>query len=726
MIIKPIKSGLAPVLLCAALTGTAGIPAEKNKDQQPNIIFILTDDQRWDALGYAGNKIIQTPEMDKLAKDGVYFRNALVTTPICSASRASILTGLYERTHKYTFQTGDVRSEYMEESYPALMKNAGYYTGFFGKFGVNYSTANQLFDVFDDYDRNNRFTDQRGFYYKTLGKDTVHLTRYTGQQALDFMDKAPKNQPFCLSLSFSAPHAHDSAPLQYFWTKESDHLFRDLEMPGPELEDDKYFFQQPGPVRDGFNRLRWTWRFDTPEKYQHSVKGYYRMIHDIDLEIAKIRKKLKEKGLDKNTVIILMGDNGYFMGERQLAGKWLMYDHSIRVPLIVYDPRVKKPLDSDLMALNIDIPSTILDLAGLKQPGAWHGKSLMPIVSGQQQNLGRDTVLIEHLWEFENIPPSEGVRTSEWKYLRYVNDKSWEELYNIKSDPQESENLAGKTEYRQILVALRNKCDQLTQKYADPLSGVPTGLTVEYIRDPRFTRIIDSKPEFSWFVPNEAVLQKAWQILVSSSKEKLDNNIGDIWNSGVVRSNQSVDVEFGGEPLNPNTTYFWKVRIFDQDNRISEYSEPQMFVTGSFDQGRITTPNWFIVERIQPEKMVRNPDGSYFIDFGKAAFGTLEITYKAAEPETLTIHLGEKLLDGKIDRNPGGTIRYQEVKLNVTPTKTNYQIELVPDRRNTNEMAVAMPDSFPVIFPFRAVEIEFANRVTNRVPDFPNQRKISP
>ena len=706
MIKKPFKSGLAPVLICAALSGIAGSPAEKNKDQKPNIIFILTDDQRWDALGYAGNKTIQTPEMDKLAKGGTWFRNALVTTPICSASRASILTGLYERTHKYTFQTGDLRSEYMKESYPALIKNAGYYTGFFGKFGVNYAAPNQLFDVFDDYDRNGRFTDHRGFFFKTIGEDTVHLTRYTGQQALDFIDAAPNGKPFCLSLSFSAPHAHDPAPLQYFWTKESDHLYRDFEMPGPELASDKFFFQQPGPVRDGFNRLRWTWRFDTPEKYQHSVKGYYRMIHDIDLEIAKIRRKLKEKGLDKNTVIILMGDNGYFLGERQLAGKWLMYDHSIRVPLIIYDPRVKKPRYSDLMALNIDIPSTILDLAGLQQPGSWHGKSLMSIVSGQQQSFGRDTVLIEHLWEFENIPPSEGVRTSEWKYLRYVNDKSWEELYNLKSDPQEAENLAGKPEYRQVLVALRNKTDQLTQKYADPLSGVPTGLTVEYIRDPRFTSIIDSKPEFSWFVPQEAVLQKGYQILVSSGKHLIDKNIGDVWNSGVLRSNKSVDVEFGGGRLKPNTTYFWKVRIFDQYNRISEYSEPQMFVTGDFDGSRITTPNWFQVERIQPEKLVKNPDGSYFIDFGKAAFGTLELNYRAVEPETLTIHLGEKLLDGKIDRSPGGTIRYQEVKLNVTPTKTGYQIELVPDRRNTNEMAVALPDSFPVILPFRAVEIE--------------------
>ncbi|MBA7539905.1 Bifunctional sulfatase/alpha-L-rhamnosidase [subsurface metagenome] len=330
----------------------------------------------------------------------------------------------------------------MEKSYPKLLKEAGYYTGFFGKFGVNFPGMNQLFDVIESYNRNGRYPDRRGYYYKKIGEDTVHLTRYTGQKALDFIGDAPSGKPFCLSLSFSAPHAHDNAELQYFWQDEPDRLYQDMEMPGPELADDKYFYQLPKPVRDGFNRLRWTWRYDTPEKYQHSVKGYYRMIKGIDLEIAKIREKLKETGQDKNTVIILMGDNGYFLGERQMAGKWLMYDNSIRVPLIVYDPRVKKHRDVEEMALNIDVPATILDLAGIEKPEPWQGKSLVPIVNGQQKSIQRDTILIEHLWEFDHIPPSEGVRTADWKYFRYVNDKSAEELYYLVSDPQETINLA--------------------------------------------------------------------------------------------------------------------------------------------------------------------------------------------------------------------------------------------------------------------------------------------
>ena len=675
-------------------------------NESPNIIFILTDDQRWDALGYAGNKIIQTPEMDKLAKAGCYFSHAIASTPICSASRASIFTGLYERTHKYTFQTGSIRNEYMQYSYPELLKNEGYYTGFFGKFGVNFPEKEKLFDVVDDYDRNERYPDYRGYFYQILNGDTVHLTRYTGQQALDFIENTPGNKPFCLSLSFSAPHAHDDAPEQYFWQKETDALYQNMEIPGHDLSGEKYFNDLPLPVREGFNRLRWTWRFDTPEKYQHSVKGYYRMIKGIDLEIAKIRAKLKEKGLDKNTVIILMGDNGYFLGERQLAGKWLMYDNSIRVPLIVFDPRAKKHLNIDEMALNIDIPATILDLAGIEKPQSWHGKSLLPVVSGVQKSLKRDTVLIEHLWEFNNIPPSEGVRTAEWKYFRYVNDLSAEELYNLKDDPEEINNLARKPEYRSTLEALRTKCNEMTRKYADPLSGIPSGLMVEYIREPENVAINDDLPEYCWVVPAEAVFQKAYQILVASSKENIHRNMGDVWNSGQMRSRNSTNIEHSGKPLSPDSKYYWKVRIWDQDNRITEYSPVQEFITGTFS-GTVSTGNAFQIEKITPKRMVKIADESYFFDFGKDAFGTLELDYSSPEADTLVVRLGEKLLENVIDRNPGGTIRYSEVKLPVVAGMKTYTLELVPDTRNTlPDKAVLLPDSFDVITPFRYCEID--------------------
>jgi len=238
-----LKYFIVTLVLIIFLSGKYLSKAQKKEisSQKPNIIFILTDDQRWSALGYTGNKYATTPEMDKLAESGTYFKNSVVTTPICSASRASIFTGLQERTHRYTFQTGNIRSEYMEFAYPKMLKDAGYYTGFFGKYGVKYQKKAEHFDVFEVFDRNNRLKDYRGYYYKTLGKDTVHLTRYTGQKALDFLDSVPSDKPFSLSLSFSAPHAHDGAPLQYFWQEDPGKLYQNMDMPTPDMADDKYF-----------------------------------------------------------------------------------------------------------------------------------------------------------------------------------------------------------------------------------------------------------------------------------------------------------------------------------------------------------------------------------------------------------------------------------------------------------------------------------------------------
>ena len=424
--------------------------------ERPNIVFILTDDQRWDALGYAGNQVIHTPEMDKLAQEGIYFKNAFVTTPICAASRASILTGLYERTHGYTFGQGQIKQPYIDISYPKLMKQSGYHTGFFGKFGVNYDRFSELFDVGDDYDRNGKFKDRRGYFFKTIKEDTVHLTRFTGQRALDFIADAPAGKPFCLSLSFSAPHAHDPAPDQYFWQEELDGLYQE-EIAPPILGEDKYFYEQPTYVRNGENRIRWRWRYETPEKYQHSVKGYYRMISGIGLEIGKIRQLLHDKGMDKNTVIIIIGDNGYFLGERQLAGKWLMFANSLRVPLIIYDPRNPLHRDIEDFALNIDIASTIFDFAGLEIPVVWQGKSLAAYTKGENPAQGRKEFIAEHLWEVDIIAPSEGLRTKDWKYFRYRNDPDHEELYNLEKDPLEKDNLVGKKKYRNKLKKMQER-----------------------------------------------------------------------------------------------------------------------------------------------------------------------------------------------------------------------------------------------------------------------------
>ncbi|MFW2348613.1 MAG: family 78 glycoside hydrolase catalytic domain [Wenyingzhuangia sp.] len=679
--------------------------------ENPNIIFILTDDQRFDAIGYVGNEFVETPEMDNLAKSGTYFNSAIVTTPICAASRTSILTGLYERSHNFNFQTGNVRDEYMDNSYPRLLKDNGYYTGFFGKYGTRYNHLDKQFDEYESYDRNNKFPDRRGYYYKTIDKDTVHLTRYTGQKALDFIGKnANGDKPFCLSLSFSAPHAHDRAEKQYFWQSTMDAMLENTTIPDPELNDDKYFLAQPKIVRDGFNRLRWTWRYDTPEKYQHSLKGYYRMISGVDLEIKKIRAKLKETGQDKNTVIIVMGDNGYFLGERQFAGKWLMYDNSIRVPLIVFDPRIDQHQDIDEMVLNIDVPQTIVDIAGVEAPSTWQGKSLMPLVNQEKKSIERDTILIEHIWDFSEIPPSEGVRTKKWKYFRYVNDKTIEELYDLEKDPQEIKNLVGKRKYKRVLANLRAKTEALIKKNSNKYRSAPSDLTVELIRAPEAgVEIFDLKPEFGWTVPLGAKYQGAYQILVASNKASIDANNGDVWDSGRVSSSKSTDVQYEGTELEIGKTYFWKVRIWDEANRLVDYAAPQKFTTGKSDSYIISTENKFITAKIKPNKFEKRGD-FYFIDFGKAAFATLNFSYQAKRSHTITVRVGEMLdAQGNVNRfvPKKSNIRYQEIKVDVKPGKTEYQIQVQTDERNTRpNQAVALPEGFPPLVPYRYAEIE--------------------
>ncbi len=562
------KNSFYIVFFVLLLSFQTKIIAQKKEVKKPNIIFILTDDQRWDAIGYVGNELAYTPEMDDLAKSGTFFNNTIATTPICAASRASIFSGLQERTHGYTFQTGAMKTEYMQNAYPKLLKEAGYHTAFFGKFGVKYKNTAELYDEFDNYDLLYSKKDKSSYYYKTIDKDTVHLTRYTGYQALNFLDNVSSEQPFCLQLSFSAPHASDNTTEQYFWQEPSNHVLENTTVPEANISSDSDYEKLPQIVKDGFNRYRWHWRYDTPEKYQYNVKGYYRMIAGIDYEIEKIRKKLDEKGLADNTVIILMGDNGQILGERQIAGKWLMYENSIKVPLIIYDPRVENPHEIDEMALNIDIPSTILDLAGVESPTSWHGKSLVPFINNKNASLKRDTILIEHLWEFENIPPSEGVRTNKWKYFRYVNDKSVEELYNLEDDPMEVNNLVADKIYHKELLNLRAKCEELIVKYRDPYSGIPSGLTTE---------INNRKPIFNWTVPTKATSQTGYQILVASSKENIENNIGDVWNSKRINENTSTNILFKGRALLLKRTYFWKVRVWDVDKRTGIYSEPQSF-----------------------------------------------------------------------------------------------------------------------------------------------------
>ena len=431
------------------------------QEKKPNIIFLLTDDQRWDALGCMGNPIIQTPNIDRMASEGVLFSNAFVTTSICCTSRASIFLGQYARRHGiHDFKT-DFTPGQLAHTYDMLLKKAGYRVGFIGKYGVGRNLPADKYDywrgipgqpIYENIDKNGNYK---------------HLTRIMGEQAIEFLEGCSNEQPFCLSISFKAPHVQDNDPRQFIYDPAYQHLYQDVKIPTPKTASDQYFYAFPDFfTRDNEGRRRWQIRFSTPEKYQEMVKGYYRLITGVDAVVGKIRENLERLGLAKNTVIIYSSDNGFFLGEHGLAGKWYGYEPSIRVPLIIFDPRLPQNSQGQVreeMVLNIDIAPTILDIVGIEIPQAVQGKSMLPLVQGKKIPW-RQEFFYEHLFEHDKIPKSEGVITKRYKYLRYIETQPvYEELFDLQEDPHEIRNLAKDKNYQTLLNKLRQKCDEMAK-----------------------------------------------------------------------------------------------------------------------------------------------------------------------------------------------------------------------------------------------------------------------
>lgn len=449
----------------AAAPALEAFAAGSSPSPRPNIVFVLTDDQRWDTMGCAGNPLIQTPNMDALARGGVRFENAFVTTSICMAGRASVFTGLYERAHRYNIGAPPLDDSFIDMSYPALLRAAGYRTGFIGKFGVAVRPGAQrrMFDLYKPMGQP---------YFKEQPDGTQrHLTDIAADEAIAFLRGCNPDQPFCLSISFSAPHATDKDPRQYFWPKEYNQLYEDAVIPAPQTADPAFFEQQPEFLRNSLNRVRWHWRFDEPQKAQEMIKGYYRMISHVDAAIGRIRQELDRQGVSGNTVLILTSDNGYFLGEHGFADKWLPYEESIRVPLVVFDPRAEaraRGIVPKQMALNVDIAPTLLDLAGHERRPEMQGRSLAPLLRGEQPDWRQD-FLYEFLRKHSRIPQSEGVRSERWKYIRYFGQNPVrEELYDLAEDPHEERNLANDERAGERLDTLRRRCDALGRLHSLP------------------------------------------------------------------------------------------------------------------------------------------------------------------------------------------------------------------------------------------------------------------
>lgn len=450
------------VATAMSLTGCdSNISNNPSNKRQPNIIMLVTDDHRADALGCAGNPVIQTPNMDNLAANGVRFTNAFVTTSICCSSRASIFTGQWTSRHGIKDFATHFSDEALAQTYPMLLRQAGYRIGFIGKYGVGPKKDLPI----DKYDYWKGFPGQGRYEHKDENGNYKHLTQIMGEQAIEFLQGCSEDHPFCLSVSFKAPHVQDSDPRQFIYDRAYSDLYKDVIIPTPETAHPRYFDALPEFLRNSEARRRWNIRFPDNEKYQESVRSYYRLIYGVDVVIGKIRNQLKQLNLDDNTVIMLIGDNGFYLGEYGLAGKWFPHELSIRVPLIVYDPRAAgkhRGLTPDMMALNVDIAPTILELANLNVPEQIQGRSLVPLLKGKKPRW-RTEFFYEHPFEHKTIAKSVALRTQRYKYTRYT-DYDYEELYDLENDPAETINLAKDEKYQKTLSSLRKRCRELAKK----------------------------------------------------------------------------------------------------------------------------------------------------------------------------------------------------------------------------------------------------------------------
>ena len=460
-------------LVCLVGCGTSGLP-DPSADKpagRPNFVFILTDDQRFDSLGCAGNRLIQTPNIDRLAANGVRFRNHFVTTSICCVSRASIFSGQYQRRHGIGDFTTPFTPDQWTETYPALLRAAGYRTGFIGKFGVG--EAKYIASKAVDFDFWRGLPGQAGEWFIDPNDPThTHATARFGNQALQFLDGCTDAQPFCLSISFNAPHARDSKPREFQPDIRDETLYASEQIPMPPTANDECFRRLPEFVRASEGRRRWERRFATPEMFQQTMRDYYRLVTGIDREVGRIVAKLTERGLADNTVILFTSDNGWFAGERGLADKWLMYEESIRVPLVVFDPRLRRSERGhtvEALTLNLDFAPTMLELAGVSVPSAMQGRSLVPLLHGSRPPDWREHFFYEHRYGPNIIPPSEGIRTERWAYLRWFapNPES-QELYDIQRDPLEQHNLAAEPAHATQLKRLESLLSAARKRFSKP------------------------------------------------------------------------------------------------------------------------------------------------------------------------------------------------------------------------------------------------------------------
>lgn len=422
-----------------------------------NIVLLYADDWRWDTLGCAGNVTVRTPHLDRLAAQGVRFTNAMVTTAICGVSRASLLTGQWMSRHGNTGFNAFTTP--WEQTLPGVLRDHGWWVGHVGKWHCGRFPA-ERFDVGKAYSGKH--------WMKRPDGSEVHVTAQNEADALAFLRTRPADKPFFLTVAFFAPHAEDSHPDQYRPQPFSAPWYDGVSVPVPPTANAAALAKLPPFLQDPHNesRHRWSQRFDTPDRFQRMMVNYYRLCSEVDATCGVVLAELERQGVSGNTIVVFTGDNGYFHGEKGLADKWYPYEESIRVPLIVRDPRLppaRAGQTSDALVLNVDIAPSLLAGCGIVVPAPMQGRDYGPLLAGTPISDWRRDYFYEHaiIKTKEFIPSSQAlVIAGGMKYIRWP-DFATEELFDIRSDPREEHNLIADPAQATILPTLQARFSTL-------------------------------------------------------------------------------------------------------------------------------------------------------------------------------------------------------------------------------------------------------------------------
>jgi arylsulfatase A-like enzyme len=448
--------------------------ASAEKAARPNVLFIMSDDHAAHALSCYGSRTNKTPQLDRIAAEGMRFDHCFCTNSLCAPSRAAFLTGKYShlngvKDNRDVFDAG-------QPTFPGLLQDAGYQTALVGKWHLKSDPSG--FDFWDILPGQGEYYDPVMIKMGERRKLDGYVTDLITDAAIGFLDRRDKTRPFCLLVHHKAPHRRWQPGPKYV------DLYADADIPTPETFNDDYSGRS-APAR--LAEMRIADHLDeqdtkgavpenlTPEeakhwKYQRYIKDYLRCIASIDANVGRLLDYLDQSDLTDSTVVVYTSDQGFFLGDHGWFDKRFMYEESLRMPLLVRYPRLVKPGSvTSGMVLNVDLAPTLLELGGAPLLPAMQGRSIVPLLEGHLPEDWR-TAAYYHYYEYpavHSVRPHYGIRTDRYKLIRYYGDVDEWEFFDLEKDPRELRSVYADPEYARTVATLKDELAHMRRVLAD-------------------------------------------------------------------------------------------------------------------------------------------------------------------------------------------------------------------------------------------------------------------